>query len=131
MFLMYISAIGVSIALESQARRQRLEIARECARLGLPITPSGPKIQMLESLLNIVTGVMMITPAASGFILVLGEPAIAARTEPGIGEFYSVLLAGGLTLLFLGGKALRENLRQRRQPSQPAGGNSGVSRRIQ
>jgi hypothetical protein len=110
MFLIYLSAMGVSIALEKQSRRQKAEIALECARHGLTLPPSRPKVQILEALLSIAIGIVMLVPAVLGFWLILYEPFIRADTAPGMVDFYIVFLAGGLTLMFLGGQALRQNI---------------------
>jgi hypothetical protein len=117
MFLIYLSAMGVSVALEKQSKRQKAEIALECARHGLTLPPSRPKVQILESLLSIAIGIVMLVPAVLGFWLILHEPFIRAHTAPEMVDFYVVFLAGGLTLMFLGGQALRQNLIYRRNVS--------------
>ncbi len=135
MFLMYLAAMGVSITLERQARRQKREIALEYTRLGLPLPPLRPKIQTLEALLNIAIGILMLVPPAQGFWLILHEPFISAHTGagipgtpglPGITDFYIVLLAAGLTLVFLGGQALMQNIALRRNNSQHARADRGT-----
>lgn len=118
MFLIYLSAMGVFLVLERQGKRQKREIALECARLGLPLPSPRPKIQTLEALLNIAIGVVMILPAASGFWMMFQSPLLMAQSGPGAADFFSVLLAAGLTLIFLGSKALRQNLIHRRNASQ-------------
>jgi hypothetical protein len=118
MFLIYLAAVGVSIVLERQAKRQKSGIALECARLGLPVPPARPKIQTLEALLNIAIGGVLVVPAVFGFWLILREPFIRENTGAGMIDFYSLLLAAGLTLMYLGGEALRQNLIHRRDVSQ-------------
>lgn len=113
MFLMYLAAMGVSIALGRQAKRQRSEIALEYVRLGIPLPPVRPKIQTLEALLNITIGIVMLVPAVLGFWLILREPFIRALTGPGMIDLYIVFLAAGLTLMFLGGQALLQNIMYR------------------
>ncbi|HEX7573756.1 MAG TPA: hypothetical protein VF514_11725, partial [Bacteroidota bacterium] len=53
-----------------------------------------------------------------GFWLILREPFIRENTGPGMIDFYSLLLAAGQTLMYVGGKALRQNLIHRRDVSQ-------------
>jgi hypothetical protein len=119
MWLVYLTAMGVSIALERQSRRQKAEIALECAKSGLPLPPSRPKVQALEALLSIAIGLVMLVPALLGFWMIVSVPFIRGNTGQGMIDFYIVLLAAGLTLVFLGGKALRQNLTDRRRLSGP------------
>jgi hypothetical protein len=122
LFLVYVTAMGVYVILERQAKRQKSETALECARLGLHLPPARPKIQALEALLNITIGFVMIFPAGFGFWLIFREPFIRAHTEPVIVNFYSVLLSTGLTLVYLGGRALRQNMIYRRNVTMRAHG---------
>jgi hypothetical protein len=117
MFLIYLAAMGVSILLERQKKRQESQIALEFARLGYPVPPVQPRIQTLEALLNIAIGIVMVVPAVQGFGMIFSNPWLMAQTGPGMGEFFGVLLAAGLTLIFLGSKALRQNLIRRREAS--------------
>jgi hypothetical protein len=119
MFLMYVTGIGVSIVLERQSKRQKCEIALECARLGLPLPPVRPRIQTLEALLSIAIGIVLLIPAVQGFWMIFSDTWFRAHVEPGFGDFYSVLIAAGVTLIFLGCKALRENLIERRDIPRP------------
>lgn len=118
MFLMYLTAMGISILLERQAKRQKSQIDLELARLGFPVPPVQPRIQTLEALLNIAIGFVVLVPAVQGSWVMFSSPGLVARAGPGMGEFYSVLLAAGLTLIFLGSKALRQNLIYRRNVTQ-------------
>jgi hypothetical protein len=114
LFLIYVTAMGVYVVLERQAKRQKSETALECARLGLRLPPARPKIQALEALLNITIGFVMIFPAVFGFWQIWREPFLRAHTEPAIVNFYSVLLSAGLTLMYLGWRALRQDIIHRR-----------------
>ena len=125
MLLIYPAAIGVSIMLERQAKGQKSQIALELARLGHPVPPVHPRIQILEALLNIAIGIVMVVPAVQGFWMIFCAPRLMAQAGPGMGEFYSVLLAAGLTLVFLGSKALRQNLLCRREASQQVRADGG------
>ena len=77
MWLVYLTAMGVSIALERQSRRQKAEIALECAKSGLPLPPSRPKVQALEALLSIAIGLVMLVPALLGFWMIVNGPFIS------------------------------------------------------
>jgi hypothetical protein len=117
-FLIYLAAMGVSILLGRQATRQKREIALELARLGHPLPGVRPRIQILEALLSIAIGGVLIVPAVQGFWMIFRTPLLVAQTGPGMGDFYSVLLAAGVTFMFLGSKTLRQNLIHRRNVSQ-------------
>ena len=119
-FLIYLSAMGVSILLRRQAKRQKSEIARECARPGCPLPAGRPSIQTLEALLNISIGTVLFVPAMHGFWMIFRSPFFSTYTGPEMGDFYSILLAAGVTLMFLGSKALRQNLLYRKNISQKA-----------
>lgn len=116
-FLIYLAAMGVSILLGRQATRQKREIALELARLGHPLPGVRPRIQILEALLSIAIGGVLIVPAVQGFWMIFRTPLLVAQTGPGMGDFYSILLAAGVTLMFLGSKTLRQNLIHRRNVS--------------
>jgi hypothetical protein len=118
MFLIYLTAMGVSILLERQAKRQKSQIDLELARLGFPVPPEQPRIQTLEALLNIAIGTVLVVPAVHGFWMIIRSPMLLAQSRPGMGDFYSILLAAGVTLMFLGSKALRQNLLHRRNTSE-------------
>ena len=127
LFLIYAAAMGVYVVLERQAKRQKSETALGCARLGLRLPPARPKIQALEALLNITIGIVLILPAVFGFRQILREPFVRAHTEPAIVNFCSVLLSAGLTLIYLGGRALRQNMLHRRNAAMRADGGANAS----
>ena len=116
-FLIYLAAMGVSILLGRQAKRQQREIALELARLGRPLPGVRTRIQILEALLSIAIGGVLIVPAVQGFWMIFRTPLLVAQTGTGMGDFYSILLASGVTLMFLGCKTLRQNLINRRNVS--------------
>lgn len=118
MFLIYLTAMVVSILLERQAKRQKSQIDLELARLGCPLPTGPPGIQILEALLNISIGTVLVVPAVHGFWMIVRSPMLLAQRDPGMGDFYSILLAAGVTLMFLGSKALRQNLLHRRNASE-------------
>ena len=116
-FLIYLAAMGVSILLGRQAKRQQREIALELARLGRPLPGVRTRIQILEALLSIAIGGVLIVPAVQGFWMIFRAPLPVEQTGPGMGDFCSILLAAGVTLMFLGCKTLRQNLINRRNVS--------------
>ena len=52
--------------------------------------------------------------------MIFRSPFFSTYTGPEMGDFYSILLAAGVTLMFLGSKALRQNLLYRKNISQKA-----------
>jgi hypothetical protein len=127
MMLIYIAAAGTAIALRSQAKRERGEIALECAQRAITIPRSGPKIRTLESILTIAAGMVLLFPALTWIALLvrratIGGDGTAEMTGiPGMMDYYIFLLAAGLTLVILGGAALVQNMISSRAPC------SGVS----
>ncbi len=121
MILIYIAAVGVAVAFQRQSKRQKAEIALTCARLGLELPPSRPKVRTLEALLNIAIGIVLLIPGASGFRLMLQDPAVRVQTGERMIDFYAVLIAAGLTLIVLGGAALRANIIYRRARAHSGG----------
>jgi hypothetical protein len=115
LILIYLSAMGVSIALERQEKRQRSEIALACARLGLSLPHPQPRVQMLEALLAISLGIILLSPALMEFRLVLSDPVIRSSIGAGMIDFNIALLAAGATLMFLGSRGVIMNLEFRRK----------------
>ncbi|HMK39517.1 MAG TPA: hypothetical protein VK569_09255 [Bacteroidota bacterium] len=122
LILIYLAALGVSIALEMQSRKHRAGIALECARAGIPLPPERPKIETLEALLNIAIGLVLLAPAAMTAWSIFTDTGLREHTPPGMGDFYAFLIAAGVTLIILGGIALGQNIR--RGPHRAAAGQS-------
>jgi hypothetical protein len=117
LILIYLSAMGVSIVLERQEKRQRSEIAHACARVGLSLPSPRPGVQIPEALLGIALGMVLLLPAAIEFWLVVSDPLIRSNTGAGMIDFNIALLAAGVTLMVLGSKSLILNLKFRRKAS--------------
>ena len=117
MMLMYLAAMGVYFVLRKQSTTHRRELEAEYDRLGIPMPVSRPKIPMLESGLSIAMG-LLLTIGGGFCILTLGlVPAI--RSDPGLWSASGAMIAAGLTLMVLGGRALRLNVRLRKSGSSP------------
>jgi hypothetical protein len=120
LILIYIAAAGVSAVLRIQARREKGEIMLECARKGIPLPESGPRIRILESLLNMAAGIVLLVPPVIWFNILLRGPVTGENSGAGMIDFNIFLLAGGLTLVVLGGTALLANLKRGRRISNQA-----------
>jgi hypothetical protein len=110
MFLIYISAMGVAIALGRQAKRQRAEIALQCASLGLTPLPERPRVRMLEALLGISIGLILLLASALGLSILLSVPSPEGRPGVELTDLTLLLFAAGLALVVLGAAAVRQNL---------------------
>jgi len=109
--LVYLVAAGVYLVLRRQADAHRREIALECIRIGITLPPARPRIEMLEALLTTTIGLILSGAGGMCAVLFLGDLAVVRITPPGVWIFLAVLLAGGLTLVILGGRAVRDNVR--------------------
>ena len=113
MFLIYLSATGVAIALGRQAKRQRAEVALRCARLGLTCLPGQPAVRMLEALLALSTGLMLIAACAPGLSILLSVPSPGGKPGPEMTNLTILFFAAGLALIVLGGSTVRQILEHR------------------
>jgi len=98
-FLIYFSSVGVSIVLGRQSRRHRSEMALECAIRGIVLPRSKPKIQRFGALVCISTGAVTAASAAQAFVVILRDAHFREIMAPETVDFYSFLLAAGLTLV--------------------------------
>jgi hypothetical protein len=101
--------VGVSIALGRQSRRHRSEMALECAIRGIVLPRSKPKIQRFGAFVCISTGAVTAASAAQAFVVILRDAHFREIMAPETVDFYSFLLAAGLTLVSAGVVALRAN----------------------
>jgi len=112
--LVYLAAAGVYIVLRYQSAVHKREIALEYLRLGLTRPPARPRIEVLEAILTVTIGVIVSLGSAGMLIIAGGDPVARRILDPANWAWYSVFLAGGLTLVLLGGRAILESFRGRR-----------------
>lgn len=112
----FITAVIIAAFFDQQERRHRLELQIEYEKLGKKMPPAAPKLPMLESIANIVVGIILLETGGLalwgllGTIGVLGGDLVA-RTAPLQTDFSAGLLAGGIALVILGVKGIRANRR--------------------
>ena len=120
--LIFIAALTVSIALQRQGARHRRELAfgAERLRITLPVRP--PKVRGLEAILGINLGCILAGFGAMQVWMITSVlPRIPRDGGASDGASFnswassSLTLAGGLALLYLGGRALLDNIRFRRR----------------
>lgn len=111
--LIYIAAAGVYIVLRRQSAAHRREIALEYVRLGVPLPPPKPRIEMLEAIL---TGTMGLIIAGAGGAMIttflIGGAIVRNVMDPGMWVWLAVMLGGGITLVVLGVRAVIGNMRK-------------------
>ena len=126
--LVFVAAVLVATVLERQERRHRLEKKWEYDRLGFPPPPVRPKLKRTEAWLNIALGVLIVLFGCAivwthlKVMETLAERPDLLRQNPA-GNFWehaAFYLAGGIALIVLGAKAVRQiNRHEHAQP--PAG----------
>ncbi|HXX63542.1 MAG TPA: hypothetical protein VEO56_07055 [Bacteroidota bacterium] len=119
--LIFLAALAVSIALQRQAARHRRELALSANKLGVILAPRMPKVRALEAVLGIDIGcivagfgAMQVWMITSVLPLIPGNGSAADTTSFNSWASASLTLSAGLALLYLGGKALLENIRFKR-----------------
>ena len=108
--LIYLAAAGVYLVLRRQSAAHRRAIALEYIRLGVTPPRSRPKIEMLEAMLTTTIGLIMAGAAAAMLVMFLGDDVVRTVVDPALLFWLAVLLAGGLTLIILGGRAMWDNM---------------------
>jgi len=108
--LIYLAAAGVFLVLRRQSAAHRHAIAMEYIRLGVEPPPSRPKIEMLEAMLTATIGLIMAVAAGGMLVTFLGDDVTRKMVDTTLVFWLAVLLAGGLTLIILGGRAIWENI---------------------
>lgn len=121
--LVFVASVLVAALLERQARRHALERATESERLGIPLPRRQPRLRPTEAWLNVglgmvLLGLSILTTWTGFFMRSMGDrfPDRAAdlgnefSQEMQLAAFY---LAGGIGLLWLGSRAIREISRYR------------------
>jgi H+/Cl- antiporter ClcA len=113
MLAIYVSAVVVAILLRRQERRHRKELALVCEHLALPPPSQKPKLRLLECWLNILLG-LFLTAGGTYFFWLFLSISNSVREGPRIAvplgewEFSAILLATGISLLFLGFRSIQE-----------------------
>jgi len=108
MLALYLSAVVVALVLRHQERRHQSELALLYERLDMSMPSRRPKLHKGESWVHIVVGT---------FLVILGSLTLATNIAVmrdldiprSQWEFSAVLLAGGVTLSFLGLRSLKQN----------------------
>ena len=100
----FVAAIVVSLVLDRQQRKQRLDMKIAFERLGWELPPARPRIQRLEALASIVLGVGSFLFGGLVLHALLDDPAGGA--EFGGDYLAALLLAAGIVLVIVGAKAL-------------------------
>jgi len=146
-FLIFFSSVIVAVILERQARLHRQELVAEYERLGIPIPRPRPKLKRTEAWLNVGLGFVLIMLSLAfvqaGFWAsstreralermpeqMRGRAAPPGSEIPVILADGAFLLAGGVVLVWLGWKAIREITRYdsgSAELSAPVSGESGL-----
>jgi hypothetical protein len=111
-FTLFVTAVVGALILQRQQARHRYELRRECERLGWDAPPPGPELSDLESWVSILLGAMLTALAGAFINAALVTPF--GLIDAGWIELIAVILASGLTLLWLGGRGWLENRRDHR-----------------
>jgi len=121
-FLVFVTAVLVSGALERQARRHRFELEMEYERLGIPISLPRPKLKRAEAWMNvgigILLGLMAIYSILAGFGYMkaaaeaaIDRPDMASTFNEAVEPMFitaAFFLASAVALAWLGWRAVRE-----------------------
>lgn len=102
--LIFLVAVGGSLVLERQEKKHWLELELEYRRAGLEVPKPVPRLSKFEAWANMGLGVTL--SLAGGFLVwvTLMVPKIAEGSMAL--EIVTLILAGGVTLVILGAKAL-------------------------
>lgn len=112
----FILAVVISAFFDQQQRRHRLELQVEYEKLGRKMPEEPPKLPMLESLTNIVIGLILAEIGGLALWTVLDTARIlgsdaTGKILPTQTDFSAASLAGGIALIILGTKGVVANLR--------------------
>lgn len=124
----FIEAVIVSVVFERQERHHRLDLEIEYEKQGMKVPPRTSKLPLLESIANVVVGLMVAEFGGIFVWTILGM----IRHAGGLGVkerdliqsilaneiyFAAAFLATGIALIILGIKSVRANLKYRRKLS--------------
>jgi len=122
--VVYLAAICVYLVLRTQSAAQRRDIALEYVRLGVPVPPPRPRVEMLEAILTATIG-LMVTLFAGGaaYSNLMTLRMVNQFTRDGRNGaqdipamlhaqwlWLAVTFGGGIVLIVLGVRAIRENM---------------------
>ena len=106
--LIFVVAVLGSLVLDRQERRHRFEKRQEYERLGWEIPLEKPKLSMMESWANVVLGLLLFALGAFFLKTMLGIPAELMMS--GWESLVALFLASGFALVWLGVKAVKQNI---------------------
>lgn len=112
----FFAAVIGGLVLDRQEKRHRYEKRLQYDRLGWKIPLQKPRISMLESWANIILGAILF---AAGVLFLKTLLEIPRELAVGILETpVAITLASGFALMWLGVKAVRQNVlyNSRREP---------------
>lgn len=117
----FIVAVVVSAFFDQQRGRHKMELEIEYQKLGRTMPAERPRLPMLESIANVLVGVILVEIGGVGLLGFLSALRDAGQVVPkfhpaGQIDFLAGLLAGGIALTILGVKSLRTNLAFRKSP---------------
>ncbi len=115
----YLTAVIISAFFDRQERRHMLEQQIEYEKLGRRMPASVPKLPVLESMANIVVGVILFEIGGVSLWAMLATMGIGgkemwSRLAPLQSDFAAGMLAGGIALIILGVKSVLANVKYRR-----------------
>lgn len=115
----FIAAVIVSAFFDQQERRHRLELQIEYEKLGRKVPVVRPKLPVLESVANVVVGLILLEIGGLSIWTLLVTIGIAGsdlagKIVPIETDLAAAFLAGGIALVILGGKGIRANRRYKR-----------------
>ncbi len=116
----FIVAVIISAFFDQQERRHKLELQIEYEKLGKRMPKEPPKLPMLESVANIVIGLILAEIGGVGvwtFLYAVKHAGqIVSQSKVGVSgevDCLSAFLAGGIALMILGVKSVRANYKFR------------------
>ena len=112
----FIVAVIISAFFDQQERRHKLELQIEYEKIGKKMPQEPPKLQMLESIANIMVGLLLAEIGGVGvwtFLYAVKHAGqIVSQSKVGVSgevDCLSAFLAGGIALMILGVKSVRAN----------------------
>ena len=115
----FIAAVIISAFFDQQERRHWLELQIEYEKLGRKMSSPPPKLPMLESVANIVVGLILFEIGGASVLVLLSTLGITgkeawSRMAPLQTDFAAAFLAGGVALIILGARGVSINLKFRK-----------------